>query len=123
MLVTLRRRLLGVLLIAVLVGGIALSIAVYNKSFSRFVLVKLQAGTIGNQLAEDSDVKVRGLIIGSVSDIETTGSGSELTLRLDPDQVELVPRNVSARFLPKTLFGERFVDLRLPDDPLPHALS
>lgn len=123
MLVTLRRRLLGLLLIAVLVGGIALSIAIYNKSFSRFVTVKLQAGTIGNQLTEDSDVKVRGLIVGSVADIEPSSSGAELTLRLDPGQTELIPSNVSARFLPKTLFGERFVALQLPDDPSPHPLT
>jgi virulence factor Mce-like protein len=31
--------------------------------------------------------------------------------------VQLVPANVSARVLPKTLFGERYVDLRLPEVP------
>lgn len=120
--VTLRRRLLGLALIAVLAGGVVASVAIYNKSFSRFVVVTLQAGTIGNQLEENSDVKVRGLVIGSVAGIEPTATGSELTLRLEPDRASLVPSNVSARFLPKTLFGERFVDLRLPDTPSPRTL-
>lgn len=121
-LVTLRRRLLGLLLIAVLVGGIALSIALYNKSFSKFVTVKLEADSIGNQLAVNSDVKVRGLIVGSVADIAPTETGTVLTLHLDPRQAHLVPTNVTARFLPKTLFGERFVALQLPQEPSPQAL-
>jgi virulence factor Mce-like protein len=114
---TLRRRLLGLLLIAVLVGGVTLSIALYNKAFSSFVDVKLEASDIGNQLQEQSDVKVRGLIVGSVKSISDSGNGAELTLALDPASAKLIPSNVSARFLPKTLFGERYVSLELPQSP------
>ncbi|EIE97390.1 MCE family protein [Saccharomonospora glauca] len=120
---TIRRRLLGLLLVSILVGGIALSVAVYNRAFSDYVTVRLQAGAIGNQLARDSDVKVRGLIIGRVGEIEATPTGAELVLYLDPEQAELVPANVSARFLPKTLFGERYVDLVIPERPSPVSLS
>ncbi|WP_020662827.1 MCE family protein [Amycolatopsis benzoatilytica] len=120
---TLRRRLLGLLLVAVLVGGIALSIAMYNKSFSKYVTVKLDASTIGNQLLKQSDVKVRGLIVGSVQDIKATENGAELTLSMDPESVKMIPENVSARFLPKTLFGERYVSLQIPSDPSSKTLS
>ena len=41
MIATIRRRLLGLLLVFLLVGGIALSIALYDKAFSSFVTVKL----------------------------------------------------------------------------------
>ncbi len=115
--VTLRRRLLGLLLVAVMVGGVALSVAIYNKQFTEFVTVRLQADTVGNQLSENSDVKVRGLIIGHVGAVEQGRDGAELTLKLDPAKAELVPGNASARFLPKTLFGERYVALTLPDEP------
>ncbi|WP_290059967.1 MCE family protein [Amycolatopsis solani] len=114
---TLRRRLLGLLLIAVMVGGVALSIALYDKAFTPVVTVKLQADKIGNQLIKQSDVKVRGLIVGSVEDITATAEGAELTLALKPESAKLIPENVSARFLPKTLFGERFVSLEIPKDP------
>ncbi len=121
---TIRRRLLGLLLVGVLVGGIALSVAVYNRAFSDHVTVRLQAGAIGNQLARDSDVKVRGLIVGRVDEIETTPTGgAELVLHLDPEHAELVPANVSARFLPKTLFGERYVDLTIPEQPARSSLA
>ncbi|MEU0790901.1 MCE family protein [Amycolatopsis sp. NPDC005961] len=114
---TLRRRLLGLALIAVMVGGVALSIAMYDKAFTPVVTVKLQADKIGNQLIKQSDVKVRGLIVGSVQDIVATDHGAELTLALSPESAKLIPANVSARFLPKTLFGERFVSLEIPKDP------
>lgn len=120
--VTLRRRLLGLLLIASLVGLVGLSVAMYNKAFSSFVTVTLQAGKIGNQLIERSDVKVRGLIIGTVANIEPTTDGATLKLELNPQDAKMVPSNVSARFLPKTLFGERFVALQLPEDPSPQSL-
>jgi virulence factor Mce-like protein len=120
---TIKRRLLGLLLVSLLVGGIALSIALYNKSFSSFVTVKLQADSIGNQLLKQSDVKVRGLIVGSVQDIASTDKGAELTLALDPASAKLIPENVSARFLPKTLFGERFVSLVIPDNPAARTLQ
>ncbi|MEV7039529.1 MCE family protein [Amycolatopsis sp. NPDC051061] len=120
---TLRRRLLGLALIAVMVGGVALSIAMYDKAFTSVVTVKLQADKIGNQLIKQSDVKVRGLIVGSVQDIVATDHGAELTLALDPESVKLIPENVSARFLPKTLFGERFVSLEIPKDPSAKTLA
>ncbi|MBN6036276.1 MCE family protein [Amycolatopsis sp. 195334CR] len=114
---TIRKRLLGLAFIVVMIGGVTLSIAMYNKAFSSFVHVKLQADKVGNQLAKQSDVKVRGLIVGVVSDIAPTANGSELTLELLPESAQLIPADVSARFLPKTLFGERFVSLEIPENP------
>ncbi len=120
---TLRRRLLGVAFIAMLVGFVALSVAFFNKSFSSFVNVNLSTDKVGNQLQQRSDVKVRGLIVGSVQDIRPTAHGAELTLALDPDKVDLIPSNVTAQFLPKTLFGERYVALQIPQQPSAHTLQ
>jgi phospholipid/cholesterol/gamma-HCH transport system substrate-binding protein len=120
---TVRRRLLGLLLVAVMVGGVALSIALYDKAFTSFVTVKLRADKIGNQLIKQSDVKVRGMIVGSVADIAATDQGAELTLELNPESAKLIPENVSARFLPKTLFGERFVSLEIPEKPSSQTLA
>lgn len=112
-----RRRVLGLVLVAVLAAGVALSIALYDKAFTPTVEVKLEAADIGNQLMPQSDVKVRGLIVGSVKSIVATGKGAELTLALNPESAKMIPANVSARFLPKTLFGERFVSLEIPGAP------
>jgi phospholipid/cholesterol/gamma-HCH transport system substrate-binding protein len=100
-----------ILVVALLVG---LSVASFQKRFTSVVMVDLLTDRIGSQLQTSSDVKLRGLIVGEVRRIETTGNGAKLELALKPEMVDLIPANVSARLLPKTLFGERFVDLVTP---------
>src|SRR5690606_4553265 len=95
MIATLRRRLLGLLLVVWNVGGVALSVAIYNKAFTDYVDVTLEADQVGNQLSENSDVKVRGLIVGRVGEITPRVDGTTLTLNLDPEHAQLVPSDVS----------------------------
>ena len=95
---------------------IGLSVASFQKRFTPVVMVNLMTDRIGSQLQTASDVKIRGLIVGEVRSIETTGNGATLKLALKPEMVDLIPANVSARLLPKTLFGERYVDLVTPTD-------
>ena len=109
-----------VLALALLVG---LSVATFQKVFTSVVKVTLMAERIGNQLQSDSDVKIRGLIVGEVRSITSTGKGARIELALQPDQVAGIPVNVSARILPKTLFGERFVDLVIPASPSPKPIA
>jgi phospholipid/cholesterol/gamma-HCH transport system substrate-binding protein len=116
-----KRRLLGVVFIAVIALFLSVTVAMYNDAFTEVVKVTLKTDRVGNQLLVDSDVKVRGMIVGQVKGIRTAGDGAELDLALDPEQVRHIPANVSARLLPKTLFGERYVNLVLPaerQDPL-----
>ncbi|MFI9813245.1 MCE family protein [Saccharothrix variisporea] len=111
------RRLLGVVFLAVIALFLSLTVALYNDAFTKVVKVTLKTDRVGNQLQLASDVKVRGLIVGEVSDIRTEGDGAVLELALHPDQVANIPGNVSARLLPKTLFGERYVNLVVPKQP------
>jgi phospholipid/cholesterol/gamma-HCH transport system substrate-binding protein len=115
--VTVRRRLLGVGFIVVIAALVSLSIAMYNKAFTPFVNLKLTTDKLGNQLQVLGDVKVRGLIVGSIKKITPTEHGAELDLAIDPDKADLIPANVSARFIPKTLFGDRYVALQIPETP------
>jgi phospholipid/cholesterol/gamma-HCH transport system substrate-binding protein len=119
----LKRRLAGVVFLGVLAGLVALTIALYQKAFTPVVEVTLQADKAGNQLATPSDVKLRGLIVGEVREVSSTGQGATLRLALDPAHVDQIPRNVRARLLPKTLFGEKYVDLVVPQDPSGQQLS
>ncbi|HEU5469577.1 MAG TPA: MCE family protein [Actinophytocola sp.] len=120
---TIRRRLLGLGFIVLVVALIGLSIALYNKVFTPVVTVKLQTDKLGNQLGVLGDVKVRGLLVGQIRAISPTAQGAELDLALDPDKVGLIPSNVTAQFIPKTLFGDRYVALQIPDDPAPRSLA
>lgn len=108
------RRAAAAAFVAINLGLVALAVAFYLKVFSDPVLVTLRADRVGNLLQQDSDVKVRGVIVGRVAEVRPTADGAEVVLALDPQQSALVPDNVSARLTPKTLFGERFVDLVPP---------
>ncbi|MCI2417092.1 MCE family protein [Saccharopolyspora sp. K220] len=112
---TLRRRALGVAFLLCIALFISLTVAIYQKAFASSVDVLLKAASTGNQLLPESDVKVRGMVVGRVVSVTSTGDGAELRLALDPDRAEQLPSNVSARLLPRTLFGERYVSLELPE--------
>jgi virulence factor Mce-like protein len=112
-----RLRLSGVAFLCVIALLVGLTIALYNKAFTPVVKVTLLADRIGNQLSPPADVKLRGLIVGEVRSVSSTGDGATIGLALDPSKVDLIPDNVQARLLPKTLFGEKFVDLVIPEEP------
>ena len=109
-----RYRLYGVALVVVVALLLALTVALFNKAFTPAVRVTLKSDRAGLQLLPRSDVKVRGLIVGEVRGTRATASGAELDLALDPDKARLIPGNVQARLLPKTLFGEKYIDLVVP---------
>ncbi|HEX3779671.1 MAG TPA: MCE family protein [Pseudonocardiaceae bacterium] len=120
---TLRNRLLGVALIVLVAAFFAVTILFYNKAFTSSVPITLDADSAGNQLAIDSDVEVRGELVGSVQSITSTGNGAVLKLSMDPGTINQIPANVTAELLPKTLFGETYVDLVIPDSPSSDHLS
>ncbi|GAA2775424.1 MCE family protein [Saccharopolyspora taberi] len=118
-----RRQVAGVGFLTVVVLFLAMMVAVYQKAFTPAVRVTLRTDHVGNQLGKAADVKVRGVIVGEVRDIRASAAGAELDLALDPDQAAMIPRDVSARLLPKTLFGERYVNLLLPAGTRQPALA
>jgi virulence factor Mce-like protein len=108
---------LGLLLIAVVAAFFVVTVLFYDQAFTPVVSVRLDADHTGNELTAGSDVKVRGMLVGTVRSVSTTGDGAVLDLALQPGLVDQIPANVTAQLLPKTLFGERYVDLRIPTNP------
>ncbi|PZS35443.1 MAG: mammalian cell entry protein [Pseudonocardiales bacterium] len=119
----LRRRVLGIAFLLLLCALMVLSVGFYTKAFTKVVKVTLVTDRIGNQLLVGSDVKLRGIIVGEVRGVHTDGRQATIDLALQPGKAGLIPANVTARLLPKTLFGERFVDLVLPADPAPAPIG
>ena len=107
----------GVVFLVVLALLIGFTIAVYNKTFVDVVNVTLETNRVGNQLAPPADVKLRGMIVGEVRAVRSDGERATIEIALQPDKVAMIPKDVSARLLPKTLFGEKFVDLVAPGRP------
>lgn len=121
----LKIRVYGVVFLALLVGLLGLSIASYQQVFTKVTLVTLDTDHTGAQLQTQSDVKLRGIVVGSVRAISTYNlpardgrqpeTRARVKLALNPARAKLIPVGVTALLLPKTLFGERYVALAVPD--------
>ena len=105
---------LGLVLLLVLV-----SIKTFEKEmpWQRAAGITLRTATPGLELNPHSDVKFQGLRVGEVRRIASDGRGARVQLALDEGALRLIPANVDAAIVPKTLFGEKFVDLRTPSRP------
>lgn len=109
-----RLRLYGIVFIAVIALLLSLSVAVYQQVFVSVVRITLEADTLGNQLDPRADVKLRGLLVGEVREVRADGEKATLDIALKPEHVSRIPADVHARLLPKTLFGEKYVELVEP---------
>ncbi len=115
---------LGVLFLALLLLGVWLTYAVFTKKFVEYDEVALQTSSIGLQLPERADVKIRGVIVGEVLAAEPTGDdGAVVTLGLFPDETATIPAEVTGAIVPKTLFGEKYVSLEIPEATPPGTPS
>jgi phospholipid/cholesterol/gamma-HCH transport system substrate-binding protein len=117
-----RMRALGVCFLALVTGGVWLVYAVFTQRFTHFDTVTLETSSVGLQLPDRADVKVRGVIVGQVLAQKATSSGAKLTLGIRPGEIGTIPANVTGSILPKTLFGEKYVSLVVPSDPAPAAI-
>jgi len=112
-----RHRVLGIAFVLILVAALAASVLQYRKAFTPVTWVTLDAERAGMQLSPGADVKLRGVVVGDVRSVDSDGGGARLRLALDPEVARRVPAAVTARLLPKTLFGERYVALVAPPGP------
>jgi phospholipid/cholesterol/gamma-HCH transport system substrate-binding protein len=118
-----RDEFLGLTLLIILGGLVWLSIAMFNQQFRSSTPVSVHISRAGLQLLPGSDVKMRGIIVGNVQQITSDGNGAEIKMQLQPKWAKRIPANVSARLVPKTIFGEKYVDLVPPSQPSGYLAS
>jgi phospholipid/cholesterol/gamma-HCH transport system substrate-binding protein len=106
-----RQRVLGLTFVVLLLAALTMSVLQYNKVFTPADRVTLKTDRTGMQLSTGAEVKLHGVVVGDVRSISADGSGATLKLALDPELSGQIPADVTARLLPKTLFGERYVAL------------
>ncbi|MBM7365921.1 MCE family protein [Gordonia hydrophobica] len=122
---TLKRRLLGVVFFVVVIGLLALSLVKFNGGFDSYDTVTLKTDDAGNSLVKNADVKANGVIVGSVREVNVEPGGKvQVELGISPDQMKNLPEGTTARVLPKTLFGERYIALQVPTKSIgPHLTN
>ena len=108
-------KVLGIVFLCLLLLGVWLTNAIFTKKFSDYDEVTLQTSKIGLQLPARADVKVRGVIVGEVLEFEANPEGAVLTLGIYQGEIDSIPADVTGSIVPKTLFGEKYVSLEIPE--------
>jgi phospholipid/cholesterol/gamma-HCH transport system substrate-binding protein len=93
------------------------TVVIFTGVAKTYVPVTLQADRAGLVLENNAKVKMRGVLVGRVSQIDSNKNGATLKLNLDPDQIQYIPANVGAQISVTTAFGAKFVDLVYPQAP------
>lgn len=119
------RRLLlfGVVFLAVLGSLIGLSVAMYQKVFSPVTMVTIKADRAGLQLSRFGDVRVHGVLVGQVREIDQDGEQASIRVGLFPEAAGRIPANVDVAILPTTLFGQKYIALTAPEAPADRPLA
>lgn len=87
----------------------------FTKAFVDTAEVTLLSSKAGTNLPSNADVKLRGMIVGEVSSIDLDGDKVAIKLGLQPDKLNDIPEGVTAQIVPKTLFGEKYIQLIAPE--------
>ena len=109
-----------VMVVVAVVVGIAIS---FTGSLKSYVPVTLTSDRAGLVMESGGKVKLRGVEVGRVSQIQGGVAPVRLQLELDPDQVKFIPANVGAQIRATTVFGAKYVDLVVPSDPSPQRIT
>jgi phospholipid/cholesterol/gamma-HCH transport system substrate-binding protein len=105
--------------IALIVLLVMFSVLTFEKDlpWQSAAKVTLRTTAPGLELDPQSDVKFQGLRVGEVRKITSNGRTATIVMAIDKNKLSLLPANIDAAIIPKTLFGEKFVDLRMPKEP------
>ncbi|MFI9505976.1 MCE family protein [Nocardia sp. NPDC052566] len=115
-------KLAGAGMVLGLVAIVAIALVMFVGGFTPTATVTIDAPRSGLVLDPDAKVKVRGVEIGRVSSVEHSANGARLKLALDPDKMKLVPANVGVDIKSTTVFGAKYVNFIVPDQPSPERL-
>ncbi len=108
---------------ATIAALVLLSGALFTGSFASYVPVTLTADRAGLVMEPGGKVKMRGVQVGRIGQIQSGTDQVSLNLEIFPDQVKFIPANVQARIRATTAFGAKYVDLIYPEKPSTQRIS
>lgn len=111
------------ILLAVVAVFVATTITVFAGTFHSYVPVTLTADRAGLVMETGARVKMRGVQVGRVAQINADRGPVKLKLEIDSDQIRNIPANVGAQISVTTAFGSKFVDLIPPAEPTSARLA
>lgn len=111
------------ILLAAISAFVYVTLALFFEEFTPTVPVTLTSDRSGLVMENGAKVKMRGVLVGRVTAVESSEGAASLRLELFPDQMKYIPANVGAEIRATTAFGAKYVDLIYPDNPSPRGLA
>jgi phospholipid/cholesterol/gamma-HCH transport system substrate-binding protein len=99
----------GLISLLFLLGVTVFGLKVASGAFDDVYQVEGLFSAAGQGLIKDSDVKIHGVNIGKVSSVRFRDG--QALVRMSINSGERIPAGAKATIRPKTLFGEKFVDI------------
>lgn len=106
-------------LVAIIVAALTMFVGGFTKSEP----VIVTAPRSGLVMDPDAKVKMRGVQVGKVASVSYTGENAELKLDMDPSMMSKIPANATVEIDSTTVFGAKFVNFVVPEDPSPNSLQ
>ncbi|MFC0453135.1 MCE family protein [Rhodococcus jostii] len=105
---------IGALASLTLTAGYVSLFAWGSRTFDSTPQITATVPAEAGALRLDSSVLYRGVHVGRVDAIDAGAAASEVTLGIDEDALTRIPADVRVRLIPRTVFGDYFVDLIPP---------
>ncbi|WP_378736648.1 MCE family protein [Nocardia brasiliensis] len=116
-------KLAGAAMVLALVAVVAIALIMFVGGFASTATITVDAPRSGLVLDPDAKVKVRGVEIGRVVAIDQTPDGASLKLAVNPEQLKLVPANAGVDIRSTTVFGAKYVNFTVPEQPSSASLQ
>lgn len=117
----------GLVGLVILAAVLALVWLQFRGDLSPSTRLTMIAARSGLSMDPDAKVTYNGVQVGRVAKIaEITQDGqpkAEFTLALDPKYVDVIPANVHAEVVASTAFGNKYVGLSSPKNPVAQHIS
>jgi phospholipid/cholesterol/gamma-HCH transport system substrate-binding protein len=99
----------------------------YSGDFVDKTKLTMLSDRAGLVMDPGSKVTYNGVQIGRVADIDEIQQdgkpAAKFTLDVYPKYLHLIPANVDAKIVATTVFGEKYVSMTAPDNPLPQRIT
>jgi phospholipid/cholesterol/gamma-HCH transport system substrate-binding protein len=99
----------------------------FRGDFAPATQLTMMASRAGLVMDAGSKVTFNGVQIGRVATIDQVSAGgmakAKITLNIDPQYINLIPANVDANINATTVFGNKYVALSSPKDPVSQRIT
>src|SRR2546423_5506106 len=107
----------ALIFVAVVAAFVFVTMARFTEAFDSSLAVVVTSDRVGLVMDPGAAVKLRGVKVGEVKDVQNRYGSVRLDIGIDRDQVDYIPANVAAQIRATTLFGAKYLDLVYPSDP------